>query len=161
MKGDNLNVYIIDGNNLIGKSSALSSIQKKDKQLAREKLVYLLDRYFSQKKFTVYLHLDGFPSENLNSATMKIIYSQKLTADDKIKKQIEDSTSRRNITLVSSDLNLAEFAKVCGSKIVSSEGFIKYLQSNNDQDDEESRINKMSKSEFLKLFGADNKENND
>ena len=50
--------YIIDGNNLIGKISSLMSLQKKDKQASREKLVFLLDRYFSQKKANVTLNLD-------------------------------------------------------------------------------------------------------
>lgn len=152
-----MNVYILDGNNLIGKSSSLSKIQKKDKQSSREKLVYMLDRYFSQKKFTVYLHLDGFPGEALNSSRMKIVYSEKQTADEKIKMQIANSTSRKNITLVTSDLNLAEYGKVCGSKVISCEEFFTLLRTMNDQDDEESIINKMSKTEFLKLFGVDNK----
>lgn len=155
-----MNVYIIDGNNLIGKSSSLSKIQKKDKQAAREKLVYLLDRYFYQKKYSVYLHLDGYPGEILNSSKMKIVYSEQRTADEKIKKQIGNSTSRKNITLVTSDLNLAEYGKVCGCKIISSEDFFALLQAMDDQDDEESRINKMSKSEFLKLFGAEDKDVN-
>ncbi len=42
--------YIIDGNNLIGKIKRFSSLQKKDKQTAREKLAFYVDRYFIFKK---------------------------------------------------------------------------------------------------------------
>ncbi len=46
MREDNLITYIIDGNNLIGKIASLMNLQKKDKQASREKLIYILDRYF-------------------------------------------------------------------------------------------------------------------
>ena len=52
--------YIIDGNNLIGKVKQLNSLQKKDRQTAREKIAFMLDRYFRKKKVKVSLHFDGF-----------------------------------------------------------------------------------------------------
>ena len=64
------------------------SLQKKDKQASREKLVYILDRYFISKKANVTLHLDGHPAGRVSSSKMKIVYSENLTADEKIKKQI-------------------------------------------------------------------------
>ena len=115
--------YIIDGNNLIGKISSLMSLQKKDKQASREKLVYILDRYFLQKKANVTLHLDGHPGSRINSSKMKIVYSENQTADEKIKKQISQSKSPRNISVVTSDSNLAQFAKVCSCKVTSSDEF--------------------------------------
>jgi len=69
--------YIIDGNNLIGKIVSLVNLQKKDKQAPREKLVYILDRYFIKKKANVTLHLDGHSGVKINSSKMKIIYSEK------------------------------------------------------------------------------------
>jgi predicted RNA-binding protein with PIN domain len=42
--------YIIDGNNLIGKIKSFNQLQKKNKQQCREKLAFLLSRYFSKKK---------------------------------------------------------------------------------------------------------------
>lgn len=151
-----MNIYLIDGNNLIGKIAALSILQKKDRQSAREKLVFMLDRYLAKYKYSVFLHLDGYPGERLSSGKMKIIYSEKLTADEKIKKQIENSTSRRNITLVSSDNNLIEFAKVCGCKTITSENFIAMMKAQDQSDDEERRIKELNNNEeFLKLFGAD------
>lgn len=156
MREDNLLVYIIDGNNLIGKISSLMSLQKKDKQASREKLVYTLDRYFVRKKASVTLHLDGHPKGRLNSSKMKIIYSENLTADERIKKQISQSKSPRNIIVITSDSNLAQFAKVCSAKVISSEEFAAGINKSNSTLDEENIIKSINNvNEFKKLFGVD------
>ena len=148
--------YIIDGNNLIGKITSLMSLQKKDKQASREKLVYILDRYFISKKANVTLHLDGHPAGRVSSSKMKIVYSENLTADEKIKKQISQSKSPRNIIVVTSDSNLAQFAKVCSAAVVSSDEFAVEINKSGDKFDEESIIKSINNvDEFKKLFGVD------
>lgn len=148
--------YIIDGNNLIGKISSLMNLQKKDKQTSREKLVYILDRYFISKKANVTLHLDGHPAGRVSSSKMKIVYSENLTADEKIKKQISQSKSPRNIIVVTSDSNLAQFAKVCSATVVSSDEFAVEINKSGDKFDEESIIKSINNvDEFKKLFGVD------
>ena len=148
--------YIIDGNNLIGKIASLMSLQKKDKQASREKLVYILDRYFISKKANVSLHLDGHPASRVSSSKMKIVYSENLTADEKIKKQISQSKSPRNIIVVTSDSNLAQFAKVCSAAVVSSDEFAVEINKSGDKFDEESIIKSINNvDEFKKLFGVD------
>jgi len=147
--------YIIDGNNLIGKIASLMSLQKKDKQASREKLVYILDRYFISKKANVSLHLDGHPAGRVSSSKMKIVYSENLTADEKIKKQISQSKSPRNIIVVTSDSNLAQFAKVCSATVVSSDEFAVDINKSGDKYDEESIIKSINNvDEFKKLFGV-------
>jgi len=148
--------YIIDGNNLIGKIASLMSLQKKDKQASREKLVYILDRYFISKKANVSLHLDGHPAGRVSSSKMKIVYSENLTADEKIKKQISQSKSPRNIIVVTSDSNLAQFAKVCSATVVSSDEFAVEINKSGDKFDEENIIKSINNvDEFKKLFGVD------
>lgn len=148
--------YIIDGNNLIGKIPSLMNLQKKDKQASREKLVYMLDRYFVQKKANVTLHLDGHPGESINSSKMRIVYSENLTADEMIKKQISQSKSTRNISVVTSDSNLAQFARVCSAKIISSEEFAAEINKTNNALDEEGIIKSINDiDEFKRLFGVD------
>ena len=149
--------YIIDGNNLIGKISSLMNLQKKDKQASREKLVYILDRYFVQKKANVSLHLDGHPGGRINSSKMKIVYSENLTADEKIKKQISQSKTPRSIIVITSDSNLAQFARVCSNTVVSSDEFAAEIKKSTSNSDEEAKINSMNNiDEFKKLFGVDN-----
>lgn len=149
--------YIIDGNNLIGKIKSLMDIQRKgDKQLARERLVLLLDRYFSNKKCSITLHLDGFENDKINSSSSKIIYSQKLTADEKIKNQIEHSSSRKNITVITSDNNIVQFARVCGCKVIPSEEFASMIRNMKQEDSEESRIKQINNDEFIKAWTKQN-----
>jgi len=146
--------YIIDGNNLIGKIPALMKIQKKDKQSSREKLALMLQRYFLNKKANVTLHLDGFAVTKINAGRIKIIYSENITADEKIKNQIEKSKSPRTITVITSDSNLTQFAKVCSCKVIPSEDFAKQLN-NKSQDDEQTIIDSMKNDdEFKKFFGV-------
>lgn len=132
------------------------NLQKKDKQASREKLVYILDRYFIKKKAAVTLHLDGHPAGRVNSSKMKIVYSENLTADEKIKKQISLSKSPRKVIVVTSDSNLAQFAKVCSATVVSSDEFAVEINKSGDRFDEESIIKSIDNTdEFKKLFGVD------
>ncbi len=147
--------YIIDGNNLIGKIKSLMDLQSKNKQASKEKLVYMLDRYFSGKKYLVTLHLDGHQNGKINSSVMKIIYSEKLSADEKIKDQIEHTSSRKNTIVITSDSNIAEFARVCSCKIIPSEEFVSIIRNMNKEDDEENRIKQMNNDEFIKLFNPE------
>ena len=147
--------YIIDGNNLIGKISAIKKFQKSRKQTSRGKLAFLLGRYFSNQKNSVTLHFDGHLNETIKVRGIKIKYSGSKIADDKIKLEIEKSKNPKNIIVVTSDNNVAEFARVCSCQVIKSEDFSKNLSARNSPDDEQSRIDQINNSEeFKKLFGA-------
>lgn len=148
--------YIIDGNNLIGKIKYLNQIQKKNKQQSREKLAFLLSRYFSNRKASVNLHFDGFENGAIRVSGIKIIYSGSLTADEKVKHEIEKSKNPKNNILITSDNNLAEFGRVCSCHIIKSEEFAKQIFLSNSTDDEQAKIDTInSAEEFKKLFGVD------
>ncbi len=147
--------YLIDGNNLIGKIPSLAKLQQKDKQAARAKTAFLIDRFFSSRKADVFLHFDGFPGEKINTAKIKVIYSENTTADERIKKQIEKENNKRNLIIVSSDGNIKQFAKVCSCDIITCEEFGKDLFKNASVNDEESRIKDIDDiSTFKKLFNV-------
>lgn len=147
--------YIIDGNNLIGKIPSIKKIQKSNKQASREKLAFLIGRYFSSGKNTVTLHFDGHPNEPIKVSHVKIKYSGSKTADEKIKLEIERSKNPKNIIVVTSDGNVAEFAKVCSCEVIKSEDFRKKLHSQNPADEEKSRIEEINnQEEFKKIFGV-------
>jgi len=147
--------YIIDGNNLIGKIKILNQIQKKNKQQSREKLAFMLGRYFSKRKASVSLHFDGFENDTIKISAIKIIYSGSSTADEKIKREIERSKNPKNYILVTSDVNIAEFGRVCSCDVIKSEEFARQLLSLNSINEEQARIDAMnSAEEFKKLFGT-------
>lgn len=147
--------YIIDGNNLIGKMPNLMKLQQKDKQASREKLALIIERYFHNKKANVSLHFDGHPAAKITAGKIKLIYSENITADEKIKKQISESKSPKTLTVVTSDSNLSQFARVCSCKVIMSESFAAQIRKSNSEDDEQAIIESMKNDdEFKKLFGA-------
>jgi len=146
--------YIIDGNNLIGKIPSINKLQKRNKQTSREKLAFLLERYFSNKKASVSLHFDGHVNEAIKITGIRIKYSENQSADNQIKKEIEKSKNPKNIILISSDNNIAEFARVCSCHVKKSEDFAKELLFKRASDEEKSRIEEINNpGEFKKLFG--------
>ena len=50
-----MKTYMIDGNNLIGKIKFLNQLQLKEKQSSREKLVFIVDNFFTGKNIKVLL----------------------------------------------------------------------------------------------------------
>jgi len=148
--------YIIDGNNLIGKDKSLNQIQKKNKQQSREKLALILGRYFSKRKASVSLHFDGFENDSIKVPGVKIIYSGSVTADEKIKIEIDRSKNPKNNILVTSDSNLAEFGRVCSCQIIKSEEFIRNFSQMNNHKEEDIKSNPVKNiEEYKRLFGID------
>jgi predicted RNA-binding protein with PIN domain len=147
--------YLIDGNNVIGKIPFLTNLQKKDKQASREKLAHFIDRYFASKKVDVFLHFDGFANQKIKTNKTKIVYSDNRTADEEIKKQIENEKNKRCLVVISSDMNVRDFAKVCGCEVILSEIFRKEIMKIQNMDDEESRIKAIDDiGSFKKMFGV-------
>ena len=147
--------YIIDGNNLIGKISELWVLQQKDRQLSRIKLVKYLDQYFANKNVKVSLHLDGFASDPIPSSKIKINYSDNKTADNKIKKEIDNSKNPKVLLVVSSDHSVQNYAKVNSCTILSSEDFNKMLKDKKSKKSEDDIAKSISNDEIKKIFGVD------
>ena len=146
--------YIIDGNNLIGKIKALNQIHRKNKKQSTEKLAFMIGRYFSNRKANVSLHFDGVQADVIKVAGIKIIYSGHVTADEKIKNEIGKSKNPKNIILITSDRNVAEFGRVCSCQLIKSEEFSKQLLSSGFSDEEKTKIDELDNpEEFKKLFG--------
>ena len=144
--------YIIDGNNLIGKIKSIWELQKKDKQASREKLAFVLDRYFAKKKLKVSLHYDGFAADAIRTSKVKLFYSDNKTADSKIKIEIDQSKNSKLIAVVSSDNSVQQYAKLNSCKVISSEMFGKEIYKKEDADREEELIKQIDNDELLRLF---------
>lgn len=151
----NSNKYFIDGNNLIGKIKDLKHLQKKEGQLARERLVFLLDRFLASKKFETTVYFDGFQKDAIKSHNLRIIYSDYKLADELIKRDISNATNRKKITVVSSDGSVTEFARVCSCNTVSSEMFAKKMLSEKENfSEKQAELSRNELDEFKKLFGV-------
>jgi len=147
--------YIIDGNNVIGKIPSLKKLQIKNKQGSREKFALMVERNFGKINAKVSLHFDGYPGEEIKILKVNIIYSKNITADQMIKKEIERSKNPKNLMVITSDLNLSDFARKCSCTIISSEDFSKQIKSPAPAEDESKKIQEIDNlDEFKKLFGV-------
>lgn len=145
--------YIIDGNNLIGKIPSLKNLP--DKETSRQKLAIMLERYFHKKKVKVSLHFDGFENEPIKVSGLKIHYSQNRSADEKIKKEIDGIKNRNSVNVVSSDLEIISYAKVCGCDVIKSEEFYNRMMIQDKNSKEEEKPSDFNTDEFKKLFGIE------
>jgi hypothetical protein len=150
-----MNHYIIDGNNLIGK--ILKKKKTVNKGSDREELARILNAHFAGKKCKVSLHFDGHENIPVLFTKGKIIYSRGRTSDEKIREEIDNTKSKRKIILVTSDRQLAEYARVNGCKVISSEEFGKEIKSKRRSDEESLKIKEMENDieEFRRLFGIE------
>lgn len=146
--------YIIDGNNLIGKIKSLFVLQNKDKYASREGLVNILNNYFAGKKIKLTLHLDGHPNTALHLAKGKIIYSEKQSADSKIREEIDRAKNPKLITLVTSDNSLINYARVNSASVIKSEQFYKEIQNSQKGNEENEKVKQLEndKNIFLDMF---------
>ncbi len=137
----------IDANNL------MHYLSKKEKKVYnRADLVAIIDRIFIKKKFKINLYFDGFPNEVVTSSVSKIIYSNNKHADSVIR----DALEKEKVTVITSDLQLQEIAKVNTSKVMSCEDFInKYLSLQKNFMGNDKDTNVLSVEEAKKLFGVE------
>lgn len=145
--------YIIDGNNLIGKIVSLKNLP--DKQSAREKLSLMLERFFAGKKLKVSLYFDGYENEPIRISGIKIKYSLNRSADEIIKEEIEKIKNQKSVFVVSSDLEILSYAKVCGCNVLKSEEFYHQMLIQDNKNKEDEKPSDFDTDEFKKLFGIE------
>lgn len=121
---------IIDGNNLIHKIPELKNLFYKNPEAAQ---LGLYEKVKSRilRDGKIVLVFDGYGKEKNN-----IIYSGKLTADEIIRRFIEENYEKNSVSVVSSDNYITSLAKACGCEVIKSELFI------NDDTTKKTRINK-------------------
>jgi uncharacterized protein len=137
---------IIDGYNLIRQSNTFSAIDRQDIQLGREALLETLIAYQKIKRHMITVVFDGTNAppfsqrkNRVQGITVKFSRSGEL-ADAVIKRMV--SREKEKALVVSSDLEIVNFASAKGAATVSSSEF------------EE----KMSQSLYMEIKGVESKE---
>ena len=154
-KNNMIKHYIIDGNNLLGKLKKYNEFRKIKSNDTRSNLALMIDRYFARKKYSVSLHFDGHRKDIIKANKIKLEYSENKTADEWIKHEIMVIKNPRTICVVTSDNNVAQFAKVSSCKVIKSESFAAELMEKAKPDDENDRIKSIKDEEMNKLFGVE------
>jgi len=132
-KATPIEIFVIDGYNLVYKSSVLKKIIDEDLNIAREKLILQLDNFFSSKRASVYVVFDGNSDltylNSYRTPNIRVLFSKKnQKADILIKKIIDESKNKSLITVISSDHEVYQYAKVSRCKAIKSEEFLKKMK---------------------------------
>ncbi|MCX6555136.1 MAG: NYN domain-containing protein [Candidatus Aminicenantes bacterium] len=156
--------YIIDGNNLIGSAPDFSLADPE----ARVKMVSLVRKFQESKNAKVTLVFDGEPrGSELRSpinAKLTVVYPRYgLTADDEIKRILDNYQQLKEIVLVTTDRELKKYAREKGARTINSIEFyftlIKNLLSQGKKEETLKRVNtRVSQNEveqWLKIFSGE------
>ncbi|MFZ1321162.1 MAG: NYN domain-containing protein [Ignavibacteria bacterium] len=114
-----MKIILIDGNNVIHKSALLKKIFMNDKIAARQSFVEKVKTHLG-RGCKIEFYFDGHSEQSFSG----IYFSGNKTADELIRKRIENSNDHRNMTVVSSDHGITGLAKICGCTIMKSEEFL-------------------------------------
>lgn len=153
-------IYFIDGNNLFGAEKSTAKEKSNLSTGVREKLGFKLERFFFDKNAKVILFYDGFEKDKLKLKKIDVKYSNRREADFFIRQEISTARNPKLVTVITSDRALAEFAKKCSCKVLSSEQFLGELNSKKARNEEviiKSLAN--SNQEFLEMFEKGREEN--
>lgn len=142
--------YLLDGYNIIQQSPVLSERKLKD---GREKLVRLIEAHRPQGSCnnSVTIVFDGRSGmiSQQKSVTVKTIFSQGESADEKIKRIVDASKNKKRIVVVTDDKEIRFYVRALGASPISVKEFLKKIHLTS----EKSRRNierKSSKSQGIK-----------
>jgi predicted RNA-binding protein with PIN domain len=113
-----MNTIIIDGNNLLHKIPTFKKSFSTSPDNARRTLVEAVKGRVKIKAKIIFV-FDGHSDDKVHN----VIYSGTKTADEVIRKYIEENYNKNSIKVVSSDNEITTLAKVCGCEVSSSEKF--------------------------------------
>lgn len=153
-----MKTFILDSNNLIHKIPELKKIFSGNAESAQLSLIESVKTKVN-KNYKLIFVFDGFGSVKRSY----VEYSGNKTADDVIRKYIEDNYNRKTICVVSSDAEIQRLAKVCGCEVKNSEVFWKEINPSPTKDkninqllykdnEKPDRISKKELDEFKKYF---------
>jgi predicted RNA-binding protein with PIN domain len=153
-----LKTIIIDSNNLIHKISEFRKLFLENPESAQLTLIESVKSKVNRNYKLIFV-FDGFGNIKKNY----VYYSGKISADEVIRKYIEDNYNKKTITIVTSDAEIQRLAKVCGCEVKKSEDFWKRLNPSPTKDkninqllykdgEKPDRISKKELEEFKKYF---------
>ncbi|MFZ2938405.1 MAG: NYN domain-containing protein [Candidatus Omnitrophota bacterium] len=125
--------YVIDGYNIINHPL----FERSHKQSGQPALNII--SFIRQKRLTgslknkIILVFDGFPqtsSNNCDYGEVSVIFSRKISADEKIKKIVEESLNRKNIIVVSNDREIKCAVNSLGACSMQIEAFVNKKEKN-------------------------------
>ena len=152
---------LIDGYNMILRLENIANNQLNDLEKAREQLISRLEIYRNVKNIDITIVFDGAqiaqsPAQS-PKRNIKVLFSPpSTTADGVIKILVRQEANPRDLTVVSSDKDVADFAQISGCLVLSVEDFqirLNKISDNFTYDDKyDHNLSKQEIDEWLELF---------
>jgi predicted RNA-binding protein with PIN domain len=116
-------MYLIDGNNVIGRRAKGYEDWFHDKPGARRQFLKDLARLAKVKKLRLTVVFDGAPDQSFPDGAsyrgVKVFYArQGSDADTRITEMVEAEHNRKNLIVVTSDRKLTDRVRVCGVQVM-------------------------------------------
>lgn len=155
-----MKTYLIDGNNVLRADKNWNKLFFEDPERAKDLLIQKVVDFLRDRNNRAIIFFDGFNfvhSHTKISKNVEIKHAKNKTADETILITIEKQTNKKNLIIVSNDLELRSKVKLYQCQIKSSEDFIKEL---NEKKNLSEKIDKPDLTNddikyWLKIFGGD------
>lgn len=116
--------YIIDGYNIIN-HPRFPDRRKSSGHPSKSLSDFIRDsKLTGSSRNTLVIVFDGYPPSGETSAQGCVVFSRKISADEKIKMLIEERGARKNIVVVSDDKEIRSAAASLGARRMSVDDFI-------------------------------------
>jgi predicted RNA-binding protein with PIN domain len=120
-------IIVIDGYNLMFQLPEIRKEVERDLERAREHFLDILAAYVVKKQAEYLVVFDGNGQERLQTrgrTHIKVLFSKPpQKADPIIKKVAAEKTRAEDMVVVTSDLEISRFARICGVKVETSQKF--------------------------------------
>jgi len=125
-----MKTYLIDGNNVLRAEKNWDKLFKEDTERAKDLLVQKVIDFLRDRDNRAIIFLDGFNfvhSHQKVSKNVEVKYAKNKTADETILITIEKQKNKRNLIIVTNDIELKNKAKLNECQVMSSKDFIQKL----------------------------------
>ena len=164
--------YIIDGYNVLHRIETFRIQMVQSLEKGRSALITRVSAFQARHRADVTVVFDGDHLSGVQPSAaglVRIQYSRSpRKADDVIKRLIDQSSHKSDMTVVSSDMEVMHYAKASGCRTLSSEQFFSMLSAKAKQDNDPDLGKKgdpqLSRSEingWIDLFNSDRRDDDD
>jgi len=158
-------MYLIDGNNVIGRRGKGYEDWFHDKPASRRQFLKDLTRLAKVKKLRLTVVFDGAPDPSFPDGAsyrgVKVFYArQDSDADSRIIEMAEAERNKKNLTVVTSDRKLADRVRVCGVQVMRAGEFQQLLDEAaaaalNSRNPDAASVKGEEMDDWMRYFGVD------
>ena len=148
---------LIDGYNLLFQNPELRKILERDLEEARKLLIDQLEEYAGKKNIHILVVFDGDDKINPRdeSRSRVDVYFSKSPekADPLIKRLLEKTKKNGDLTVVTSDNEISDYARLCSVSVTSSQKFVEQISDYSFDRIEKKYCHSMTKAELNEWMG--------